>query len=288
MAREVLTHSTANNHKNIVNVFAFENVENTDDWVLIMEFCEGGNLEHYIHERYPNGLPTEQCIQVFEDVAAGLQHLNALNIVHRDLKPGNVLLSINNSTTTFKISDFGGARVLMPQEAYSSLYGTHEYMHPQLFNAYYRLGANVNEFDGQLDLWSIGVTYYETTTGTLPFNPLNGRNDIKTMFTMINEKKSGDISARQEENGKIVWSRLLPRTCDLTGCIKRNVIALLGGLLEISKENMWTFDQFLDKVANIRQPPAKKAKQRPLRKTRLRRANKTLKLWLRQIHRKPK
>lgn len=161
---------------------AFEEVVNTNEWVLIMEFCNGGSLEKYIHERHPNGLPTEQCIQAFEDVAAGLQHLRALNIIHRDLKPNNILLSTKDSTTTFKIGDFGGARELMPQQSYSSLYSTHEYMHPQLFNAYYRLDEHVKEFNGQLDLWSVGVTYYEITTGKSPIITSNWQKIQKNIF----------------------------------------------------------------------------------------------------------
>lgn len=91
----------------------------------------------------------------------------------------------------YKLGDFGSARLLM-KNSYSSLYGTQEYIHPDVFAKYFYKAIEIDpprqEFNFNDDLWSIGATLYETATGRIPFEPINGRRNFKTMWAMMAKK----------------------------------------------------------------------------------------------------
>lgn len=240
-------------HENVVKLLGFEKAVGMDENLLIMEYCSGGNLDEAIKDN-PNGLPSNECLQVFQNLTAALKHLHEKKIVHRDIKPANILQTESNNKKIYKLGDFGAARILEKNETYDSLYGTHEYIHPDIFAKYYRpMLDNVWQpqyFKENHELWSVGVTFYEIATGHLPFKPKKGRADPKKMFEMIADKKSGDLSATEMEGGRIAWSRKLPN-CNLKGIKKKKLMTLLAGLLEATEENMWSHEQFFKKMSSI-------------------------------------
>ena len=68
--------------------------------------------------------------------AAGMNYLHTNSIVHRDLKPGNIMRTIDDEgDVTYKLTDFGAARELREQEAFTSIVGTQEYL-VSLINVY--------------------------------------------------------------------------------------------------------------------------------------------------------
>lgn len=130
-------------------------------------------------------------------------------MAHRGLKPENILVANVEGKRIYKLTDFGSAKYLAPNEKYTSIHGTVEFNHPFLVAHQYGFELENEEpidgFDSRFDMWSLGVTLYSLATGKLPFEPLKGRNDPKTMFKMMNDKKDHHISA-QECEGKVVWS----------------------------------------------------------------------------------
>jgi TANK-binding kinase 1 len=52
----------------------------------------------------------------------------------RDLKPGNIMKFIkDDGTIVYKLTDFGAARELNDDQQFVSLYGTEEYLHPDMY-----------------------------------------------------------------------------------------------------------------------------------------------------------
>ena len=52
----------------------------------------------------------------------------------RDLKPGNIMKFIrDDGTIVYKLTDFGAARELQDDQQFVSLYGTEEYLHPDMY-----------------------------------------------------------------------------------------------------------------------------------------------------------
>lgn len=71
----------------------------------------------------------------------------------------------DDGTTVYKLTDFGAARELQEGQYFQSLYGTEEYLHPDMYErAVLRKHLN-KTFGATIDLWSIGVTLYHVATG---------------------------------------------------------------------------------------------------------------------------
>lgn len=185
--------------------------------------------------------------------AAGMKHLRDNNIMHRDLKPGNIMKFIgDNGTSIYKLTDFGAARELEDDQQFMSLYGTEEYLHPDLYERAVLRKSAGKTFKANFDLWSIGVTLFHIATGSLPFKPYGGRKNKETMYKITTEKASGIISGIQHsENGEIEWSRNLPKTCLLSPGFQQLVTKLLAGLMECHSARMWSFEQLFNSVTFI-------------------------------------
>lgn len=97
-------------------------------------------------------------------IAEALGHCHARGIIHKDLKPSNILV---DESGVVRLTGFGFASRL-PRERLASLppeiiAGTLAYMAPE------QTGRMNRSVDSRSDLYSLGVTFYEMLTGTLPF-----------------------------------------------------------------------------------------------------------------------
>ena len=83
----------------------------------------------------------------------------------------------DDGTIVYKLTDFGAARELQDDQQFVSLYGTEEYLHPDMYERAVLRKPVGKTFGATVDLWSIGVTLYHVATGNLPFRPFGGRRD---------------------------------------------------------------------------------------------------------------
>lgn len=241
-------------HDNIVKLLAIEDDQEGRGKVIVMELCTGGSLFNILDDpENTYGLPESEFLLVLEHLTAGMKHLRDNNLVHRDLKPGNIMKYISeDGRTIYKLTDFGAARELEENQQFVSLYGTEEYLHPDMYERAVLRKPVSRSFSANVDLWSIGVTLYHIATGNLPFRPYGGRKNKETMHQITTKKQAGVISGVQTtENGAIEWSRQLPPHCQLTTGLKYLVTPLLAGLLEENQKRMWPFDKFFEEVTNI-------------------------------------
>lgn len=239
---------------NIVKLLAIEDDQEGRGKVIVMELCTGGSLFNILDDpENTYGLPQVEFLLVLEHLTAGMKHLRDNNLVHRDLKPGNIMKYISEEgLTVYKLTDFGAARELEENQQFVSLYGTEEYLHPDMYErAVLRKSVN-RSFTANVDLWSIGVTLYHVATGNLPFRPYGGRKNKETMHHITTKKLPGIISGTQSsENGPIEWCRNLPDHCQLSAGLKLLIVPLLAGLLEENQKRMWSFERFFWEVTNV-------------------------------------
>lgn len=87
-------------HPNIVKLF--EVYDMSDQYVLIMELCEGGELFQRIAKKK---VTLSSVPKIMRQLLEVLTYIHTKGIIHRDIKPENIL--INKQTNTIKIIDFG-------------------------------------------------------------------------------------------------------------------------------------------------------------------------------------
>uniref|UniRef100_A0A8D2JIP3 Inhibitor of nuclear factor kappa B kinase subunit epsilon n=1 Tax=Varanus komodoensis TaxID=61221 RepID=A0A8D2JIP3_VARKO len=243
------------NHQNIVKLFAVEEIESSKQKVLVMEYCSGGSLLGLLEEpENAFGLSESEFLIVLRCVVAGMNHLRENGIVHRDIKPGNIMrLTGEDGESIYKLTDFGAARELDDDEKFESVYGTEEYLHPDMYKRAVLKKPQQKAYGVTVDLWSIGVTFYHAATGRLPFIPFGGpRRNKEIMYKITTEKPSGAIAGTQDqENGPIAWTYELPIACRLSLGLKRQLVPVLANILEADQEECWGFDQFFAETNDI-------------------------------------
>ncbi len=138
---------------------------------LVMELLEGETLAQWSEREGP--MPREMFRDLFEQLAAAVDHAHKGGVVHRDLKPANLFLTRDASgKPKLKVMDFGIAKVLEPElQRSATQVGTPAYAAPEQLGAAIRALAEKNgvhiaaEVSPATDVWATGLVAYELLTG---------------------------------------------------------------------------------------------------------------------------
>lgn len=98
---------------------------------IVTEWADGGDLECFLRQNGPGGLPHAQVKPLAIELAEALGQLHSRLIVHRDLKPSNVL----SANGKLKLADFGIAKnnaKPMTKRSFKR-FGTRDYAAPEQF-----------------------------------------------------------------------------------------------------------------------------------------------------------
>lgn len=145
-------------HKNTIDYKGCYLKEHTA-W-LVMEYCLGSASD--IIEVHKKPLREEEISAICNDALLGLEYLHSLGRIHRDVKAGNILLTENG---TVKLADFGSASMVCPA---NSFVGTPYWMAPEVI-----LAMDEGQYDGKVDIWSLGITCIELGERKPPYFNMN-------------------------------------------------------------------------------------------------------------------
>jgi len=142
--------------------------------VLVMEYVEGHTLDQRLHNE--GRLSVASTVWVFEQALLGVERAHRMGIVHRDLKPSNIFIT---NTHEVKLMDFGVAKILDNKEntQSGSMIGTLMYISPEQIKG--------NDADFRSDIYTLGVTLYQSVTGVLPFEK---KTDYEYMNAHLHEE----------------------------------------------------------------------------------------------------
>jgi serine/threonine protein kinase len=139
---------------------------------IVMELVEGTPLNSLIP---PQGLRPELVVRYGAQIAAALAHAHDRGIIHRDIKTANIVITPSGQV---KVLDFGLARFYGDRELADAtrsaqsatnagaVVGTLPYIAPEILRG--------EEAGARSDIWSLGVTLFEMSSGNRPFRGQTG------------------------------------------------------------------------------------------------------------------
>ena len=148
-------------HNNIVKVYnkLRRNDDKFDYLFVIMELCTSTLVDTL--KAHSNGVPIKEARNILSQIVDGVAYLHSKLIIHRDLKPANVFIKEG----IIKIGDFNISKEIGKGDMTraSQMLVTIHYCPPE--RAIHRQPG-----DYRVDLWSIGVIYFQLLHGIRPFN----------------------------------------------------------------------------------------------------------------------
>src|SRR5579864_8359031 len=118
-----------------------------------------------VHERGQT-MDIGNFLRLAISLSRAVGQLHGRGVIHKDIKPSNVL--VDSATGRIRLTGFGIAsrlpRERQPAEPPEFIAGTLAYMAPE------QTGRVNRSIDSRSDLYSLGVTFYEMLTGSLPFS----------------------------------------------------------------------------------------------------------------------
>lgn len=212
-------------NSNIVSYEDHEIYRHEDDpgWDVLIRLEELTPLVKYSID---NPLSADEVARMGADICRGLSLCRKFGIVHRDIKPDNIFLSPGGS---YKLGDFGIARIVEETSKSLSRKGTYTYMAPEVYWG--------REYGPNIDLYSLGMVMYRyLNDGRMPFLPVypepikygdeedafvrrvsghqmpaprNGSEELKRIVLKACAYDSADRYSRAEEMRKDLYALLL-------------------------------------------------------------------------------
>jgi serine/threonine protein kinase len=152
-------------HPNVVAVYDF--VEHEHILGIVMEYVDGVSLVQHL-KRWRGRVPFDELKSLFGGVLDAIEEGHRQGIIHRDLKPDNILVMVGEAGVCPKVVDFGIAKILegTTYTMTGAFLGTCAYMSPEQVQG-------LHQVDRRADIYSLGATLYQLTTGVVPFESDN-------------------------------------------------------------------------------------------------------------------
>jgi tousled-like kinase len=176
-------------HPRIVSLYDVFEID-ANSFATVLECCKGSDLDTLLKSK--KELPERQARAILLQILSGMQYLSQPDgsrqgIIHYDLKPGNILF---DKVGDAKITDFGLSKIVDAESSADSMEltsqgaGTYWYLPPECFLT----GEHVR-ISNKVDVWSIGVIFYQMLYGRRPFGEGQSQDKILANCTMLNAQQ---------------------------------------------------------------------------------------------------
>lgn len=155
---------------------------------VVMELLRGRDVRSTLATEGP--LPWREVVRIALQALDAVGAAHEAGVIHRDLKPANLFLVQAHQDQRVKVLDFGVSKVTGDQKSTSltttqATLGSPVYMAPEQME-------DASKVDARADVWSIGATMFEMTTGVPPF----GGSTLAALHRAILESKGVSVRDR--------------------------------------------------------------------------------------------
>ncbi|KAF0502412.1 kinase-like protein [Gigaspora margarita] len=204
------------------------------NFMLVLQYATEGNLRKHLQNKQKDGVYKilwVDLIRIAKEIALGLSYLHDINIVHRDLHSMNIL--INNGRAM--ITDFGISKQLdtatTGATSSTGAKGMPAYLEPQCYIHCFPYEEKVFKLNEKSDIYSLGVLFWELTSGIPPFN--NIRDNTAIIFQIAYGVREKII-----ENTPLGFSNLFRKCWSTEPDHRPSLIEILAELDKLSAENV--------------------------------------------------
>ncbi|XP_071743068.1 uncharacterized protein [Lepeophtheirus salmonis] len=231
-------------HPKLLQLFdAYDNGRN--EMCILTEYIGGGELfDRVIEDEFV--LTEKACIAFMKQILQGIEYIHSQQIVHLDLKPENILCHTKTGNR-IKIIDFGLARRYEPMKKLQVLFGTPEFVAPEV--------VNFEPIGYATDMWAVGVICYVLLSGLSPFM---GDTDLETManVTIAEYDYDDEVFDNVSDYAKDFIDKLLMKEkgkrYSCKSCLQHPWLNNFNNSKELlfAKENISTFQKDPSKKSN--------------------------------------
>ena len=212
----------------------YDSFKENDNLNIVMEYCDGGDLNDFLIEKKKFGQSLEESLiwKIFIKITIGLADIHKLKILHRDLKTLNIFLKQN---LDIKIGDLGVAKVLSKNNFARTVIGTPYYLSPEI--------CEEKPYNDKSDVWALGCILYELCTFKHPFE---ARSQGALILKILNNKPEPINNTFSKELNNIIYM-LLDKNYDK----RPSCIEILKNNMIISKIKSLGLNELLTDLDNI-------------------------------------
>ncbi|CAB4444226.1 unnamed protein product [Rhizophagus irregularis] len=147
-------------HLDIVQCFGITQDPNNKEYMMVIEYCEYGNLRNYLNKS-ENYINYKSKIENLLKIARGLLDIHNAEKVHKDFHSGNILLNVAGPY----ISDLGMCQPAnIKQTVKEGIYGVLPYMAPEVLRG--------QQYTKAAEIYSFGIIMNELLSEEIPFNDI--------------------------------------------------------------------------------------------------------------------
>ncbi|GES83242.1 kinase-like domain-containing protein [Rhizophagus clarus] len=152
-----------NRADNILNVYGISQNPVTKDYIIVLEFADGGSFNNWINKNYKD-FDWKNKIHTLLSIIEGLKRIHQRQKIHHDFHAGNILFSTKNlnilNRKSLFISDMGLCDEVSDTTE-MEICGVMPYMAPEVLRG--------KPYTQAADIYSFSMIMYFTATGNQPF-----------------------------------------------------------------------------------------------------------------------
>ncbi len=166
-------------HVNNVEVYDFGFIPHYNLYYISMEYAHGADLQKIMYKKDERSgqiirrpIPPQKCLQIIEQIAAGVDKAHSRGVLHLDLKPSNIIVNgLETANPEVKITDWGISKIKkedsLPERTKANVVeGSVPYMSPEHYSPEKGLLP-------QSDVFSLGIILYEMLSCHRPYGDNN-------------------------------------------------------------------------------------------------------------------